>query len=80
MIGCSVVMPMLDAATHLGGLDGSDMTIILSFLGFLAFLAALGAIYDRFSEKRRQPPARDAEVRARATIDYYVNVRDSNIQ
>jgi hypothetical protein len=61
-------------------LNGSDMTIILSFLGFLAFLAALGAIYDRFSKKRRQPLARDAELRARATIDYYANVRDSNIQ
>jgi hypothetical protein len=57
------------------------MTIILSFLGFLAFLAALGAIYDRFGRQRRRSLARnDSEVRARATIDYYANVRDSTVQ
>ena len=58
------------------------MTVILSILAVLGLIAALGAARDRLGKRRHRPlAASDADqARARATIDYYAKVRDSNVQ
>lgn len=58
------------------------MTAILSILAVLGFVAALGAACDRLGKRRHRPlaPSDADQARARATIDYYAKVRDSNVQ